>query len=190
MLKNAATDSIVLAVDHFNRAVGPARLEASLIFAQRALELLLKAVIYERTGSIREPGRAYSYSFKKCLNIGVDQLQVVGSDERIALQAARRRPRLSHSPSDPTGRTAALHQDPERGGHFRGAVTPILRGELVGLSPGSRFACISSAACHIRRGPRRRTHCDHGASRTQPPPERGSEGSPTRVAQPRSSRVG
>jgi hypothetical protein len=33
MLRNAATDSLVLAVDHFNRAVGLARVEASLIFA-------------------------------------------------------------------------------------------------------------------------------------------------------------
>jgi hypothetical protein len=87
LLKNAAVDSIVLAVDHFNRAVGPARLEASVIFAQRALELLLKAAIHERTGKIRDTSSGYTYGFSKCLNIATDQLGVVTPDERVSLQA-------------------------------------------------------------------------------------------------------
>lgn len=87
LLEDAALDSIVLAVDHFNRAVGPARLEASIIFAQRALELLLKAAIYERTGKIRDRGSHYTYGFTKCLNIAADQLGILSPEERISLQA-------------------------------------------------------------------------------------------------------
>jgi hypothetical protein len=87
LLEQAALDSIVLAVDHFNRAVGPARLEASIIFAQRALELLLKAAIYEGTGKIRDKGSNYTYGFTKCLNIATDQLGILSPEERISLQA-------------------------------------------------------------------------------------------------------
>lgn len=87
LLEDAAIGSIVLAVDHFNRAVGPARLEASIIFAQRALELLLKAAIYERTGKIRDRGSAYTYGFARCLNIATDQLGILTPEERISLQA-------------------------------------------------------------------------------------------------------
>lgn len=87
LLEDAALDSIVLAVDHFNRAVGPSRLEASIIFAQRSLELLLKAAICERTGKIRDKGSAYTYGFSKCLNIATDQLGILTPEERISLQA-------------------------------------------------------------------------------------------------------
>ncbi|MBA3841340.1 MAG: hypothetical protein H0X39_01750 [Actinobacteria bacterium] len=87
LLQDAALDSIILAVDHFNRAVGPSRLEASIIFAQRALELLLKSAIYEQTGKIREKGEDYTYGFKKCLNVATDQLGILSLEERISLQA-------------------------------------------------------------------------------------------------------
>jgi hypothetical protein len=87
LLQGAAVDSMVIAVDHFNRAVGPARLEASIIFAQRALELLLKAAIYERTGKIRDNDSKNTYGFGKCLNIATDQLQMLRPEERISLRA-------------------------------------------------------------------------------------------------------
>jgi hypothetical protein len=43
-----AVDSLVLAVDHFNRAWDRGRTEAVLILLDRAFELLLKAIIVHR----------------------------------------------------------------------------------------------------------------------------------------------
>ena len=74
LLKQAAIDSIVVAVDHFNRAIGPARLEASVIFAQRAFEMLLKAAILQETGRIRDEG-GERVSFK-CWDLAVDGINV------------------------------------------------------------------------------------------------------------------
>ena len=45
-----AVDSMVLAVDHFNRVWDRGRSEAVLILLDRAFELLLKAIIVHRAG--------------------------------------------------------------------------------------------------------------------------------------------
>ena len=87
LLKQAAIDSMIVAVDHFNRTIGPARLEASVIFAQRAFEMLLKAAILQETGRIRDKGEKYTYSFDKCLNIAVDGINVLDDEGRVALRA-------------------------------------------------------------------------------------------------------
>jgi hypothetical protein len=46
-----SVDSLVVAVDHFNRAWDRGRTEAVLILLDRAFELLLKAIIVHRAGT-------------------------------------------------------------------------------------------------------------------------------------------
>ena len=53
-LHGKAVDSLVIAVDHFNRAWDRGRTEAVLIMLDRAFELLLKAIIVHRGGNIRD----------------------------------------------------------------------------------------------------------------------------------------
>src|SRR3984893_18104042 len=53
-LHSKAVDSLVVAVDHFNRCWDRGRVEAVLIMLDHAFELLLKAIIVHRNGNIRE----------------------------------------------------------------------------------------------------------------------------------------
>jgi hypothetical protein len=62
-----AADSLVLAVDHFNRVWGCGRTEAVLIMLDRAFELLLKAIIVHRGGKIRSPDSNLTIGFDPCL---------------------------------------------------------------------------------------------------------------------------
>jgi hypothetical protein len=87
LLKQAAIDSIIVAVDHFNRPLGAARLEATVIFAQRAFEMLLKAAILQRTGRIKDRYDDFTYAFERCLNIAVDGIGLLEDEERISLRA-------------------------------------------------------------------------------------------------------
>ena len=48
-------DSLVLAIEHFNRPWDRGRHEAVLILLDRAFELLLKSLILHQGGKIREP---------------------------------------------------------------------------------------------------------------------------------------
>ena len=65
-----AMDSLVLAVDRFNRAWDRGRTEAVLILLDRSFELLFKAIIVHRAGgsAIREPGKqGMTLGFDPCL---------------------------------------------------------------------------------------------------------------------------
>ena len=53
MLKKA-TDSLILAIEHFNRPIDRGRVSAVLILLDHAFEMLLKAAILHRGGRIRE----------------------------------------------------------------------------------------------------------------------------------------
>ena len=68
MLLEKATDSLVLAVDHFNRPWDRGRHEASLIFLDRSLELLLKAALINRGLRIRESKDSNTFGFERCVN--------------------------------------------------------------------------------------------------------------------------
>jgi hypothetical protein len=86
-----AVDSLMLAVDHFNRAWDRGRTEAVLILLDRSFELLLKAVIVHRAGgsAIREPGKeGMTLGFdrlRKCLSDA--KLKCLSEDDAVALQA-------------------------------------------------------------------------------------------------------
>ena len=75
-----------LAVELFNRPSDSGRVEAVVILFDHALEMLLKATVFEKTGRIREKRAIYNYGFDKCINICQSQLGVVDKDESLILR--------------------------------------------------------------------------------------------------------
>jgi hypothetical protein len=88
-LKRKAIESLVLSIELFNRPRDDGRAEASLIHADRAFEMLLKAVIRHRGGAIRKPGEAYTIGLRQCVDKCVSDasLQCLSADEAVTLQA-------------------------------------------------------------------------------------------------------
>lgn len=89
ILHGKAVDSLVLGVDHFNRAWDRGRSEAVLIMLDRAFELLLKAIIIHKGGSIREVKKAgttigFDMCLRKCLSDAA--LKCLSEDDAVALQ--------------------------------------------------------------------------------------------------------
>ena len=66
---DCAKDSLFLAVEMFNRPFDAGRTEGVLLFLNHAFEMLLKAVVLEKTGRIRGRREKLNYTFEKCLNI-------------------------------------------------------------------------------------------------------------------------
>jgi hypothetical protein len=83
-----AADSLVLAVDHFNRVWDRGRTEAVLIMLDRAFELLLKAIIVHRSGKIRAKDSNLTIGFDACLRkcISEEPLRCLSEDEAVTLQ--------------------------------------------------------------------------------------------------------
>lgn len=86
-----AVDSLVLAVDHFNRAWDRGRTEAVLILLDRAFELLLKAAIVHRAGpgAIRNRAKeGMTIGFDSCLRkcYSDQSSKCLTEDEVVALQ--------------------------------------------------------------------------------------------------------
>jgi hypothetical protein len=67
ILFEKSRDSLVLAVDHFNRPWDRGRHESVLILLDRAFELLLKSIILHKGGRIREPYAKETIGFEKCV---------------------------------------------------------------------------------------------------------------------------
>lgn len=84
LLENSI-ESLTLAIELFNRPNEVARTHSVLMLLQHAFEMLLKAVILQRTGSIHEREQKYSYGFDRCLTIAEQELKVLTSDERATL---------------------------------------------------------------------------------------------------------
>jgi hypothetical protein len=68
LLLEKSIDSLVLAVEHFNRPWDRGRHEATLILLDRAFELLMKAALIHRGLRIRESPDENTYGFEKCVN--------------------------------------------------------------------------------------------------------------------------
>lgn len=88
-LHGKAVDSLVLGVDHFNRAWDRGRVEAVLIMLDRAFELLLKAIIVHRNGAIRDRKKTeITIGFDACLRkcLSDTDLRCLSEDDAVALQ--------------------------------------------------------------------------------------------------------
>lgn len=68
-LLTRAVDSLVLSIEHFNRPHDRGRTEAVLILADHAFEMLLKAAILSRGGTIRKRAADHTLGFEGCVNV-------------------------------------------------------------------------------------------------------------------------
>lgn len=84
MLQNSI-ESLTLAVELFNRPAELARTHSVLMLLQHAFEMLLKAAILQKTGSIHEREQRYTYGFDRCLAVAEQQLNVISPDDRATL---------------------------------------------------------------------------------------------------------
>lgn len=84
-LIDRAIDSLTLSIELFNRPEETARHHSVLILLQHAFEMLLKACILQRTGSIHAKGEKYTYGFDKCLTVMSQDLKILTEDERATL---------------------------------------------------------------------------------------------------------
>lgn len=76
-----AKNSLLLSIEAFNRPFDIGRKEASIIMLDHAFEMLLKAVVLERTGRIRHPKAMKNYALDKCVDICCSEKII---DERAA----------------------------------------------------------------------------------------------------------
>jgi hypothetical protein len=83
-LLRRAIESLALAVELFNRPSDVARSHAVLITLHHSFEMMLKATILRRTGTIHRDSGGYSYGFEKCLAVAAE-LKILDSDERASL---------------------------------------------------------------------------------------------------------
>ncbi|MEW6664976.1 MAG: DUF3644 domain-containing protein [Thermodesulfobacteriota bacterium] len=84
-LKRRAINSLVLGIELFNRPHDQGRGESVLILLHHAFEMLLKAIIKDKTGTVQTKGERYSYGFDKCLEVAQNEIKVISADERATL---------------------------------------------------------------------------------------------------------
>jgi hypothetical protein len=85
-LLDRAQDSLVLGIELFNRPQDAGRTDGVLFCLDHAFEMLLKAVLFEKTGRIRGPREKWNYGFEKCLNLCQFSVNVVDKDEALILR--------------------------------------------------------------------------------------------------------
>lgn len=87
-LKKRAIDSLVLAIELFNRPYDRARSEAVFMHLDHAFEMLLKATIVHRGGRIREAKASETISVAKCLGKCVSDadLKCLQPEQALTLQ--------------------------------------------------------------------------------------------------------
>jgi hypothetical protein len=74
--------SMRLAIELFNRPDDQGRCEGVLILLHHAFELLLKAIIVDRSGTAHDEERGYSFGFDKCLCLTTEDYGVLSKDDR------------------------------------------------------------------------------------------------------------
>lgn len=84
-LLTRSIESLALAIELFNRPSESGRHHAVLILLQHAFEMLLKAGILQKTGSIHDREQRYTYGFDRCLAIASEELSLISADERSTL---------------------------------------------------------------------------------------------------------
>ena len=85
VLRRKSLESLIFAVEHFNRPSDDGRAEAVLILMDRAFELLLKACIVHKGGRIREPRAKETIGFDKCVRKCLSDAVLKCMDEEQAL---------------------------------------------------------------------------------------------------------
>lgn len=83
--KHCAINSLLLAIEMFNRPHDVGRTEAVLMLLQHAFEMLLKAAIYEKRGTISDSRTSIAFGFDKCLGIARSDLHILDEDQAQTL---------------------------------------------------------------------------------------------------------
>lgn len=84
-----AVDSLVLAIEHYNRPWDRGRVDAVLILLDHAFEMLLKAGILHRGGTIRRPWEKQTLGFDECLRKALSDggVRFLRQEQVLQLQA-------------------------------------------------------------------------------------------------------
>jgi|Deesub1362A_J573_1020465.scaffolds.fasta_scaffold03867_4 hypothetical protein len=85
LLLNKACDSLLLAIELFNRPHDRGRVTGTLILLDHAFEMFLKAAILHRGGRIRERRAKQTIGFDKCVRLGLSDGKVKFLTEEQAL---------------------------------------------------------------------------------------------------------
>jgi len=87
-LKRRAINSLLLAIELFNRPFDSGRPEAIFMHLDHAFEMLLKATIVHRGARIREPRASQTISFSKCLGKCLSEADVkcLEAEEALTIQ--------------------------------------------------------------------------------------------------------
>jgi len=88
LLLEKALDSLVLSVEHFNRADDRGRVTTILILLDHAFEMLLKASILHRGGKIRERRARETVGFDACIRRALSdaKIQFLSEEQALTLQ--------------------------------------------------------------------------------------------------------
>ncbi len=74
--------SLQLAIELFNRPSDIGRAEGVLMLCHHSFELMLKALILDRTGTATDDERGFSYQFDTCLRLAEEKLKLIDKDQR------------------------------------------------------------------------------------------------------------
>jgi hypothetical protein len=89
LLLEKATNSLVLSIEHFNRPSDRGRTESVLIFLDHSFEMILKAGMLHRGGSIREPRAKQTIGFDACVRkaLSNENVKFLTEEQALTLQA-------------------------------------------------------------------------------------------------------
>ncbi len=76
-------NSFLLSIELFNRPYENGRVESVFIMLDHSFEMLMKAIIYEKTGKIREKRKKYNYDYRKCINVLKDTLNLIDKNQAM-----------------------------------------------------------------------------------------------------------
>ena len=83
--KDCALNSLLLAIEIFNRPYEIGRTEAVLILLQHAFEMLLKSAIYQNKGTISDSRSSMAFGFDRCLGTARSNLSIINEDQAQTL---------------------------------------------------------------------------------------------------------
>ena len=89
LLLDKASDSLLLAIEVFNRPQDRGRISGVLIFTDHAFEMLLKAAIVQRGGKIREKGAKETIGFDACVRRGLSDggVKFLSEEQALTIQS-------------------------------------------------------------------------------------------------------
>lgn len=88
-LKTSAIESLCLGVELFNRPSQVARDQSVMLMLAHSFEMLLKAIIFQKRGTIRDKGEPYTYQFGRCINVAHSELNVLETADLPMLWAIK-----------------------------------------------------------------------------------------------------